>query len=184
MHARGTIAVAGATGRVGHHVVDVLEEGTRRRRDLPPLGVDVVTGEGLAEALAGVETVVDAATGPSPEEGRPPSSSRRPRGICKRSASEPACSGSSWSRSSASTASPVATRPQSRPRSGRCWRARSRSGSCARHSSTSSCRSSSTGADRTASATSRRCARSWSQLAASPRRSPTSLPCPTRSRRN
>ena len=66
MHARGTIAVAGATGRVGHHVVDVLEG---RGHDVVAisrsLGVDVVTGEGLAEALAGVETVVDAATGPS-----------------------------------------------------------------------------------------------------------------------
>jgi uncharacterized protein YbjT (DUF2867 family) len=31
-------------------------------------GVDVVTGEGLPEALVGVESVVDVATGPSPEE--------------------------------------------------------------------------------------------------------------------
>ena len=31
-------------------------------------GVDVVTGEGLDEALAGVEVVVDAATGPSPDQ--------------------------------------------------------------------------------------------------------------------
>jgi uncharacterized protein YbjT (DUF2867 family) len=31
-------------------------------------GVDVVTGDGLAEALAGVECVIDAASGPSPEE--------------------------------------------------------------------------------------------------------------------
>ena len=33
------------------------------------LGVDVVTGEGLAEALEGVETVIDAASHPSPEQG-------------------------------------------------------------------------------------------------------------------
>src|SRR6266516_3303595 len=70
MSARGKIAVAGATGRVGRHVVELLEE---RGHDVVgisrSLGVDVVTGEGLAEALAGVETVVDAATGPSPEEG-------------------------------------------------------------------------------------------------------------------
>ena len=69
MHAHGRIAVAGATGRVGRHVVDVLEE---RGHDVVPisrsLGVDVVTGEGLAEALAGVETVIDAATGASPEQ--------------------------------------------------------------------------------------------------------------------
>ena len=69
MHARGKIAVTGATGRVGRHVVDVLEE---RGHDVVAisrsLGVDVVTGEGLAEALAGVETVIDTATGTSPEQ--------------------------------------------------------------------------------------------------------------------
>ena len=69
MHARGKIAVTGATGRVGRHVVDVLEE---RGHDVVgisrSLGVDVVTGEGLAEALAGVETVIDTATGASPEQ--------------------------------------------------------------------------------------------------------------------
>jgi uncharacterized protein YbjT (DUF2867 family) len=69
MDAGGKIAVAGATGRVGRRVVDVLEE---RGHDVVAisrsLGVDVVTGEGLAEALAGVETVIDAATGASPEQ--------------------------------------------------------------------------------------------------------------------
>ena len=69
MHGRGKIAVAGATGRVGRHVVDLLEE---RGHDVVPIsrsvGVDVVTGQGLAEALAGVETVIDAATGATPEQ--------------------------------------------------------------------------------------------------------------------
>jgi uncharacterized protein YbjT (DUF2867 family) len=63
------IAVAGATGRVGHHVVDLLEA---RGHDVVPIsrsqGVDVITGDGLAEALTGVECVIDAATGPSPEQ--------------------------------------------------------------------------------------------------------------------
>lgn len=63
------IAVAGATGRVGHHAVDVLEE---HGHDVVAIsrsrGVDVITGEGLAEALSGVESIIDAATGPSPEE--------------------------------------------------------------------------------------------------------------------
>ena len=63
------IAVAGATGRVGHHVVNVLKAGGH---DVVPmsrsLGVDVITGSGLAAALAGVECVIDTATGPSPEE--------------------------------------------------------------------------------------------------------------------
>jgi uncharacterized protein YbjT (DUF2867 family) len=70
MRPRGTIAVTGATGRAGRHVVDLLEQ---RGYDVVPiarsLGVDVVTGEGLAEALAGVEIVVDTATGASPEQG-------------------------------------------------------------------------------------------------------------------
>lgn len=69
MQARQRIAVAGATGRVGHHVVDVLEE---RGFGVVPiarsLGVDVVTGAGLAEALAGVETVIDAASQPTPDQ--------------------------------------------------------------------------------------------------------------------
>jgi uncharacterized protein YbjT (DUF2867 family) len=63
------IAVAGATGRVGRHVVDVLEE--RGHLAVPmsrSTGVDVITGDGLAEALAGVHAIVDAATGPSPDE--------------------------------------------------------------------------------------------------------------------
>jgi uncharacterized protein YbjT (DUF2867 family) len=62
------IAVAGATGRVGRHVVDVL---TERGHDAAAMsratGVDVITGEGLAEALAGVECIIDVATGPSPD---------------------------------------------------------------------------------------------------------------------
>src|SRR6266496_6302623 len=64
------IAVAGATGRVGRHVVDVLNEGGH---DVVAIsrsnGVDVITGEGLAAALRGVEVIIDTSTGPSPEQG-------------------------------------------------------------------------------------------------------------------
>ena len=63
------IAVTGATGRVGSPLVEILEQ---RGHDVVPIarskGVDVVSGEGLDAALAGVETIVDAATGPSPDE--------------------------------------------------------------------------------------------------------------------
>lgn len=63
------IAVAGATGRVGRHVVEVLESDGH---DVVPIsrstGVDVISGDGLAAALSGAEAVVDAATGASPEE--------------------------------------------------------------------------------------------------------------------
>ena len=63
------IAVTGATGRLGRPLVDVLEE---QGHEVVPIarsmGVDVITGEGLAEALDGVDSIVDAATGPSPDE--------------------------------------------------------------------------------------------------------------------
>ncbi len=63
------IAVTGATGRVGAPLVEILEA---RRHDVVPIarsnGVDVVSGAGLDDALAGVETIIDTATGPSPDQ--------------------------------------------------------------------------------------------------------------------
>src|SRR6476469_6141223 len=63
------IAITGATGRLGAPLVEILEQ---RGHDVVPIarsmGVDVVSGEGLDAALAGVETIVDAATGPSPDQ--------------------------------------------------------------------------------------------------------------------
>ncbi len=63
------IAVTGATGRLGRPLVDTIEA---QGNEVVPIarsrGVDVITGEGLAEALAGVDAIVDAATGPSPDE--------------------------------------------------------------------------------------------------------------------
>jgi uncharacterized protein YbjT (DUF2867 family) len=63
------IAVAGATGRVGRHIVEVARE---RGHEVVPmarsLGVDVISGEGLDEALRGVDVIIDAATGPSPDQ--------------------------------------------------------------------------------------------------------------------
>jgi uncharacterized protein YbjT (DUF2867 family) len=63
------IAVAGATGRVGRHVMDVIAE---RGHEAVPMsratGVDVISGEGLDDALTGVDVIIDVATGPSPEE--------------------------------------------------------------------------------------------------------------------
>ncbi len=62
------IAVAGATGRLGHHAVEILRE---RGHEVVPIsrrdGVDVISGEGLGAALEGVDLIVDAATSPTPE---------------------------------------------------------------------------------------------------------------------
>ncbi|WP_157245057.1 SDR family oxidoreductase [Nonomuraea typhae] len=63
------IAVAGATGRLGRHVVDVItEQGHEAVAMSRGTGVDIVTGAGLAEALAGVDVVIDVASSPSPDE--------------------------------------------------------------------------------------------------------------------
>ncbi len=63
------IAVTGATGRLGTHLVEVLEQ---RGHEVVPIarskGIDVVSGEGLDEALAGVETIIDTATWPTPDQ--------------------------------------------------------------------------------------------------------------------
>jgi RmlD substrate binding domain len=72
MPASMKIAVAGATGRVGSRVVEVLEASGH---DVVPIsrstGVDVVTGEGLAEALIRAECVIDAASGTARGRKRP-----------------------------------------------------------------------------------------------------------------
>jgi uncharacterized protein YbjT (DUF2867 family) len=63
------IAVTGATGRVGSHLGEILEQ---RGHDVVPIarskGVDVVSGDGLDAALAGAEIIIDTATGPSPDQ--------------------------------------------------------------------------------------------------------------------
>ena len=63
------IAVAGATGRLGQHLVEVLQE---RGHGVVPIsrthGIDLITAVGLEQALTGVDCIIDAATGPSPDE--------------------------------------------------------------------------------------------------------------------
>jgi uncharacterized protein YbjT (DUF2867 family) len=62
------VAVAGATGRLGHHAVEILR---RRGHEVVPIsrgsGVDVISGEGLGQALDGVDVLIDAATSPTPD---------------------------------------------------------------------------------------------------------------------
>ena len=63
------IAVVGATGRLGRHVSEVLAE---RGHEVVAIsratGVDIITGAGLGAALNGADVIVDAATGPSPDQ--------------------------------------------------------------------------------------------------------------------
>ncbi len=67
------IAVAGATGNIGARTVAVLErDGHDVVRISRSEGVDLITGEGLDAALAGVDAVVDAVSAPpvGPDETR------------------------------------------------------------------------------------------------------------------
>ena len=60
------IVVIGGTGLIGSQVIDQLVElGHEAVAASPRSGVNAVTGEGLAEALAGADTVVDVANSPS-----------------------------------------------------------------------------------------------------------------------
>ncbi|WP_194816309.1 SDR family oxidoreductase [Nocardia sp. XZ_19_385] len=63
------IAVAGATGRLGRHVVDVLtEQGHEVVAFSRADGIDIETGAGLADALDGVQVVIDASSTPSADK--------------------------------------------------------------------------------------------------------------------
>jgi uncharacterized protein YbjT (DUF2867 family) len=63
------IAVAGATGRLGRQVVDVL---IAAGHQVVPIsrsaGVDVITGDGLAGALQDAGAIIDVVAGPSSEQ--------------------------------------------------------------------------------------------------------------------
>jgi uncharacterized protein YbjT (DUF2867 family) len=60
------IVVIGGTGRIGSTVVNILREnGHDAVPAAPSLGVNTITGEGLADALAGADVVVDVSNSPS-----------------------------------------------------------------------------------------------------------------------
>ncbi|GAA1856287.1 SDR family oxidoreductase [Asanoa iriomotensis] len=60
------IVVIGGTGLIGSKVVSKLgEHGHEAVAAAPNTGVDTITGEGLAEALAGADVVVDVSNSPS-----------------------------------------------------------------------------------------------------------------------
>ena len=63
------IVVIGGTGLIGSRLVELLRErGHEVVAASPQTGVNTLTGEGLAEALAGAQVVVDVANSPSFED--------------------------------------------------------------------------------------------------------------------
>src|SRR5262245_59028519 len=63
------IVVIGGTGRVGKNLVNRLrQKGHDVVAASPNTGVNTITGEGLAQALAGAQVVIDVANAPSFED--------------------------------------------------------------------------------------------------------------------
>ena len=63
------IVVIGGTGLIGSKVVEKLsQKGHRAVAAAPSTGVNTITGQGLAEAVAGADVVVDVSNSPSFEE--------------------------------------------------------------------------------------------------------------------
>lgn len=64
------VTVIGGTGRIGSRVVNRLRDhGHRVVAASPGTGVDTITGEGLGDAVAGADVVVDVTNSPSTDEG-------------------------------------------------------------------------------------------------------------------
>lgn len=64
------IAVAGGTGTVGRHVVAQAQKAGHQAAVLSPShGVDVRSGEGLADALDGADVVIDVTNSKAFEQG-------------------------------------------------------------------------------------------------------------------
>ena len=90
------IVVIGGSGLIGKKVVKNLrQEGHEVVAASPSLGVNTVTGEGLAQALAGAQVVVDVANAPSWEDKAVleffETSGRKPPGRGSRRGRRPSC---------------------------------------------------------------------------------------------
>ena len=63
------IVVIGGTGLIGSKTIPILRQGGHEALAASPnTGVNTITGEGLAKALAGAQVVVDLANAPSWED--------------------------------------------------------------------------------------------------------------------
>ena len=169
------IAVTGATGRVGSHLVEILEQ---RGHDVVPIARSIGSRRGQRRgSRRGARRGRDHHRYGDGALARPGGGDgllhRFGAETCSEPAPKPGRSGSSLSRSSASTSSRAATTRRRWRRSRRCSKARCRSESFARPSSTSSSIRWSGGRSKTAWPTCPRCERSSLPPASSPTRSPT-----------
>src|SRR5712671_6070873 len=62
------IVVIGGTGLIGSKTVAILRQGGHEVAASPNTGVNTITGEGVKEAVAGVQVVIDLANSPSFED--------------------------------------------------------------------------------------------------------------------
>ena len=81
------IVVIGGTGLIGSKVVGRLKQkGHEAIAAAPNTGVNTIAGEGLKEAMAGAQVVIDLANCPHSKTRRYWNSSRPPAATCFRSA--------------------------------------------------------------------------------------------------
>jgi hypothetical protein len=102
------IVVIGGTGLIGSKTVAILRQGGHEVVAASPnTGVNTITGEGLEEAVAGAQVVIDLANSPSFETGRCSNSSRPPAATFSRRRPQPASGTMSRSPSSEPTGCPT-----------------------------------------------------------------------------
>ena len=86
------IVVIGGTGLIGSKTAAILRQGGHDVVAASPnTGVNTITGEGLKEAMAGAQVVIDLANSPSFEERQCWSSSRPPSATFSRRRPQRAC---------------------------------------------------------------------------------------------
>src|SRR5262245_43422039 len=103
------IVVIGGTGLIGSKTVAILRRGGHEVVAASPnTGVNTITGEGLKEAMAGAQVVIDLANSPSFEERRCWNSSRPPAAIFSRRRPQPVSGTMSRYLSSESTGATMA----------------------------------------------------------------------------
>ncbi len=111
------IVVIGGTGLIGSKTVAILRQGGHEVvAGSPNTGVNTITGEGLNEALAGAQVVIDLANAPHGKTRRCWNFSKRPAATFLRRRPQPACSTMSHSRSSEPTGATMAISAPRSPR--------------------------------------------------------------------